>query len=261
MCLSITIDLNRSQVSGRFGYKKEGSMALVGVSSFEAGVKEYASGGYWNPDYVPADTDLLAAFQMTPQEGVSPEEAGAAVAGESSTATWTAVWSDNLVDLDRYKAKCYRVFPVPSEPNQYYAYIAYDIDLFEEGSIANVASSIIGNVFGFKALKALRIEDLRIPFAYAKTFPGPPHGIRVERDKLDKCGRPLLGATIKPKLGLSARTTGESSTRRCGGASTSPRTTRTSTPSPSCAGGTATSSSLRRSSEQKPRPVSARAIT
>ncbi len=35
---------------------------------------------------------------------------------------------------------------------EYFAYIAYDLDLFEEGSIANLTSSIIGNVFGFKPL-------------------------------------------------------------------------------------------------------------
>jgi ribulose-bisphosphate carboxylase large chain len=62
--------------------------------------------------------------------------------------------------------------------------------------------------FGFKALKALRLEDLRIPIAYMKTFQGPPHGITVERDKLNKYGRPLLGCTIKPKLGLSAKNYG-----------------------------------------------------
>ena len=32
--------------------------------------------------------------------------------------------------------------------------------------------SIIGNVFGFKPLKALRLEDMRIPVAYLKTFQG-----------------------------------------------------------------------------------------
>jgi len=47
-----------------------------------------------------------------------------------------------------------------------------------------------------------------------KTFKGPPTGIIVERERLDKYGRPLLGATMKPKLGLSARTTDASSTRR-----------------------------------------------
>ncbi|KAL5055390.1 hypothetical protein RYX36_036072, partial [Vicia faba] len=64
------------------------------------------------------------------------------------------------------------------------------------------------NVFGFKDLRALRLEDLRIPNAYVKTFQGPPHGIQVERDKLNNYGRPLLGCTIKPKLGLSAKNYG-----------------------------------------------------
>ena len=41
-----------------------------------------------------------------------------------------------------------------------------------------------------------------------KTFAGPPHGIQVERDRLGKYGRPLLGATLKPKLGLSAKNYG-----------------------------------------------------
>jgi len=32
--------------------------------------------------------------------------------------------------------------------------------------------------------------------------------LQVERDKLNKYGRPLLGCTIKPKLGLSAKNYG-----------------------------------------------------
>ncbi|XP_010103579.2 uncharacterized protein LOC21405853 [Morus notabilis] len=55
--------------------------------------------------------------------GVTSEEAGAAVAAESSIGTWTTVWNNGLTGLDHYK----------------------------------------GNVFEFKALCALRLEDLRIP--------------------------------------------------------------------------------------------------
>jgi ribulose-bisphosphate carboxylase large chain len=171
---------------------------------WNAGVIPYAEMGYWQPDYIPKDTDVLCAFRITPQEGVPPEEAGAAVAGESSTATWTVVWTDRLTDYSHYQAKCYKVDAVPGSPGQWIAYIAYELDLFEEGSIANLTSSIIGNVFGFKPLKALRLEDMRIPVHYVKTFQGPPHGIVMEREHLQKFGRPLLGATTKPKLGLSA---------------------------------------------------------
>ncbi|MGB8264816.1 MAG: form I ribulose bisphosphate carboxylase large subunit [Candidatus Velthaea sp.] len=175
---------------------------------FSAGVAPYKDMGYWRPDYEPKPTDVLCAFRITPQDGVDPIEAAAAVAGESSTATWTVVWTDRLTAHDVYCAKAYRVDPVPSTPGQYIAYIAYDLDLFEEGSIANLTSSIIGNVFGFKALKALRLEDMRIPAHYVKTFQGPAHGIVMEREYLNKFGRPLLGATVKPKLGLSARNYG-----------------------------------------------------
>jgi ribulose-bisphosphate carboxylase large chain len=179
-----------------------------------AGVIPYRKMGYWDPGYVPSETDVIALFRVTPQEGVDPEEAAAAVAGESSTATWTVVWTDRLTDCDRYRAKAYRVEPVPgtgpgtSTPQQYLAHIAYDLSLFEEGSITNMTASIIGNVFGFKPLRALRLEDLRIPVAYVKTFAGPPTGIVVERERLDKFGRPLLGATVKPKLGLSGKNYG-----------------------------------------------------
>ncbi len=173
-----------------------------------AGVTPYAEMGYWDADYEPKDTDVLCAFRITPQEGVDAIEAAAAVAGESSTATWTVVWTDRLTPYEHYRAKAYKVDEVPGIPGQYLALIAYDIDLFEEGSIANLTSSIIGNVFGFKALKALRLEDMRIPTAYVKTFPGPPHGIVMEREYLDKFGRPLVGATTKPKLGLSAKNYG-----------------------------------------------------
>src|SRR6188508_1660884 len=180
----------------------------AGADRYRAGVLKYADMGYWDGDYEPQDTDVLALFRITPQDGVEPREAAAAVAGESSTATWTVVWTDRLTACERYRAKAYRIEPVPGAPGQYFAYIAYDLDLFEPGSIANLSASIIGNVFGFKPLKALRLEDMRFPVAYVKTFDGPPTGIVVERERLDKFGRPLLGATTKPKLGLSGKNYG-----------------------------------------------------
>ena len=175
---------------------------------YDAGVMKYKEMGYFDLDYQPKQTDILACFRVTPQEGVDPEEASAAVAGESSTATWTVVWTDRLTAADKYRAKCYRIDPVPGSPGSWFAYIAYDLDLFEPGSIVNLSASIIGNVFGFKPLKALRLEDMRLPVAYVKTFDGPATGIVVERERLDKFGRPLLGATVKPKLGLSGRNYG-----------------------------------------------------
>jgi ribulose-bisphosphate carboxylase large chain len=181
---------------------------VTGRERYKSGVMQYKRMGYWQPDYEPKDTDIIALFRVTPQDGVDPVEAASAVAGESSTATWTVVWTDRLTACEKYRAKCYRVDAVPNSPGSYFAYIAYDLDLFEPGSVVNLTASIIGNVFGFKPLKALRLEDMRLPTAYVKTFDGPATGIVVERERLDKFGRPLLGATVKPKLGLSGRNYG-----------------------------------------------------
>src|SRR5258706_13557130 len=149
------------------------SMTVRGKDRYKSGVMEYKKMGYWEPDYTPKDTDIIALFRVTPQDGVDPVEASAAVAGESSTATWTVVWTDRLTAAEKYRAKCYRVDPVPNSPGQYFAYIAYDLDLFENGSIANLSASIIGNVFGFKPLKGLRLAAMGGPVAYGQPFQAP----------------------------------------------------------------------------------------
>ncbi len=55
---------------------------MTGKERYKAGVMEYKKMGYWEPDYEPKDTDIIALFRITPQDGVDPIEAAAAVAGE-----------------------------------------------------------------------------------------------------------------------------------------------------------------------------------
>ncbi|VAH75242.1 unnamed protein product [Triticum turgidum subsp. durum] len=110
---------------------------------FKAGVKDYKL-TYYTPEYETKDT------------------------AESSTGTWTTIWTDGLTSLDRYKGRCYHIEPVAGEDSQWICYVAYPLDLFEEGSVTNMFTSIVGNIFGFKALRALRLEDLRIPPTLSK---------------------------------------------------------------------------------------------
>ena len=77
----------------------------------EAGVQTYVNMGYWDSAYEPNETDLLAMFRVSPQFSTPPIEAAAAIAGESSTATWTVVWTDLLTACDVYRAKAYRNVP------------------------------------------------------------------------------------------------------------------------------------------------------
>jgi ribulose-bisphosphate carboxylase large chain len=160
-----------------------------------SGVRPYQE-LYLDLDYEPATTDLLVAFKLTPRDDGTMEEAAAAVAAESSTGTWTEVGEDDEGLAYQLRARVYRIV-------DQVASIAYPIDLFEFGSIPNILSSVVGNVFGFKAVSALRLLDMRIPLPLVDSFPGPAFGIPGVREKLKVHGRAMIGSTIKPKLGLS----------------------------------------------------------
>ena len=154
-------------------------------------------------------------FRITPQPGVDHEEAAAAVAGESSTATWTVVWTDRLTACELYRAKAFRSEPVPNTgpgtktEQQYFAY--------HRLRPRPVRAGLDRQPDRLDHRQRLRLQGgqgacgwrtCAFPVAYLKTFQGPATGIVVERERLDKFGRPLLGATTKPKLGLSGRNYG-----------------------------------------------------
>jgi ribulose-bisphosphate carboxylase large chain len=160
-----------------------------------AGVHPYRD-LYLDLGHTPATTDLLVAFRIAPRIGVDMDEAAAAVAAESSTGTWTDVDDVDEGLAFELRGRVYRI-------DDDVAYIAYPIELFELGSIPNILSSVVGNVFGFKAVAALRLLDMRIPEVLVASFPGPAFGIPGIRQTLGVHGRALTGSTIKPKLGLS----------------------------------------------------------
>jgi len=162
-----------------------------------AGVHPYRD-LYLDLGYSPRTTDMLVAFRITPRGGVELDEAAAAVAAESSTGTWTDVDEADEGLTFELRGRVYRI-------EDDVAYIAYPLELFELGSIPNILSSVVGNVFGFKAVAALKLLDMRVPEALVESFPGPAFGISGIRRLLGVHGRALTGSTIKPKLGLSPR--------------------------------------------------------
>ncbi|MEJ5328157.1 MAG: type III ribulose-bisphosphate carboxylase [Candidatus Bathyarchaeia archaeon] len=143
--------------------------------------------------YKPAETELICTFYVEP-DGISLEEAAGGVAAESSIGTWT-----ELTTVKPYvKALAARVFSIVGNVVK----IAYPAELFENGNMPNILSSIAGNVFGLKALKNLRLLDVELPAELVKSFHGPQFGISGIRKLLKVPERPLVGTIIKPKLGL-----------------------------------------------------------
>ena len=146
--------------------------------------------------YKPKTTDVICDFYVEP-EGISLTEAAGGVAAESSVGTWT-----ELTTIKPYVEKlAARVFTIHENNIR----VAYPIELFEHGNMPNILSSVAGNVFGLRALKNLRLNDVYLPRELVRSFRGPKYGIGGVRELLDVKDRPLVGTIIKPKLGLKTK--------------------------------------------------------
>jgi len=144
-------------------------------------------------DYRPKETDVLCTFHIEPED-ISIDKAAGGVAAESSIGTWT-----ELTTIKPYVEElAARVFRIEGSK----ATIAYPIELFEEGNMPNILSSVSGNVFGLRALRNLRLNDIQLPDRLVRSFKGPKYGIEGIRKLLKIPNRPLVGTIIKPKLGL-----------------------------------------------------------
>ena len=148
-------------------------------------------------NYTPSKNDLVCLFRVEPAKGFSVRDVAGRVASESSVGTWTTL-TELPGRIERIKA---RVFEIDKDLIK----IAYPAELFETGNMPQILSSIAGNIFGMKALKNLRLEDVIFPKNLVKSFKGPMYGIKGIRKLLKVKKRPILASVPKPKVGFSAK--------------------------------------------------------
>jgi ribulose-bisphosphate carboxylase large chain len=148
-------------------------------------------------DYTPASDDLICMFYFEPAAGIRSKEAAGRIASESSTGTWTTLFTlpPRMKNLE---AKAFDI-----EGNV--VKIAYPLALWEEGNAVQLLSGIAGNIFGMKAVRNLRLIDVALPPAYLHHFKGPHFGNEGIRKMMKVSRRPLTGAVPKPKIGFSAQ--------------------------------------------------------
>lgn len=147
--------------------------------------------------YKPAADDLIVRFRYDAGRGFSAEECVGRVASESSVGTWTT-----LAKLPK------RVLKLKGIAYDYGAHemeVAYPKELWEPGSLPQLLSGIAGNIFGMKAVRRLRLQDVRLPRSYLRHYRGPQYGIAGIRRRLKIRDRPLTATVPKPKLGYSAK--------------------------------------------------------
>jgi len=124
-----------------------------------SGRAEVQGDGLLAADYEPKDTDFICVFPHHTAGGRRRRGGGRRRGGRVLDRHLDGGLDRPAHRRDSYRAKAYASTRCPTPPGhedeqQYFAFVAYDLILFEEGSIANVTASLIGNVFSFKPLKA-----------------------------------------------------------------------------------------------------------
>lgn len=147
----------------------------------------------------PGPGDVQAYFLVEPVPGETIYNVAAAIAAESSVGTWTELGQTPHGDDPGLRARVI-------ELQGHFVKITYPAAIFEPGNIPAFVNTLIGDVFGLRTVRRLRLLDIHVPQCLVQSFPGPFHGRDAVRGRLGGIkDRPLVAAIIKPRLGLTVQ--------------------------------------------------------
>lgn len=144
------------------------------------------------------ETDILVHYVLDHTD-LKPEEA-MRLLSDAANGSWVESWTDQFVMPDSVR-KPYAVSSKKLGTKKLGITMCFPHDYLEEGSAASLISVLGSAVTGTHA----RVTDVRIPPVLLRTFNGPGFGVQGIRDSLNKYGRPLLSATLRPMSGMSPR--------------------------------------------------------
>lgn len=172
---------------------------------FKKKIDGYVAPKGWQPKN-PDEDYLITSLDIELADGIGMDQfetVAGACAAESSTGTWTKVYSGK--DSGAKMAEEMKAFAYDLNPENKTFKIAYRTDLFELGNMSGILAGIVGNIDGMKMLKAFRCIDIRFPKAIVESFPGPAFGIEGVREQLLVEEGPILCTVPKPKVGRTAK--------------------------------------------------------
>ena len=131
------------------------------------------------------------------------QDAAASVAAESSTGTWTKVYSGPNSGIPMAAKK--RAIAYDLDYKNLTFKVAYPLDLFEMDNISGLLAGIVGNIAGMKMVSSMRVFDVRFPKKMIEAFPGPRFGVPGVRKLLKKPKGCIVATVPKPKIGRTAK--------------------------------------------------------
>jgi 2,3-diketo-5-methylthiopentyl-1-phosphate enolase len=148
------------------------------------------------PEHI-GDDYLIATYYMNSDSEPDLYEWVKLVAADQSAGTWTHVEGETPEVVEKYGCKIVGVYTMSTE-NACLARIAFPIANFPNNT-PMIMSTVAGNVLG---QNGIRLVDIEFPKPVLEDLPGPLVGISGMREMLGVYDRPLIGAILKPCLGV-----------------------------------------------------------
>jgi 2,3-diketo-5-methylthiopentyl-1-phosphate enolase len=126
------------------------------------------------------------------------------VAADQSAGTWTHVEGETPEVVEKYGAKVIGIYSMAQE-RACVARIAFPIANFPK-YLPMIMSTVAGNVLG---QDGIRLLDIEFPDSLIEDFPGPIMGIEGIRELLNVPERPIVGAILKPCIGVTPEVSAE----------------------------------------------------
>lgn len=171
------------------------------------------------------ETERIEADYLI-ETAFDPAEAAEAIAGEQSSGTFVPIPGETPELKARSAATIVKLeylgdVAAPSLPGaavpmrgsravftRAKATISWPLDNVGP-SLPNLMATVAGNLFELKQVSGLRLEQLRLPRAFADVYDGPKFGIEGTRKLADVETDAIVGTIVKPSVGLSVSSTAE----------------------------------------------------
>jgi len=173
------------------------------------------------PEGVDSSHYIFATYYL--ETPLDSHQAAEVLASEQSTGTWMRVEYETEERREKYGAKVVGVHPLPHDPGQCHlptkvplsgkvnaavVRIGFPTINFSP-NLSNLVSTVVGEAYELEAFTALKLLDIELPPSFTQHFTGPKFGVDGLRHILGVYDRPLIGAVIKPCVGLSPEETAE----------------------------------------------------
>ena len=143
------------------------------------------------------DDFLIATYYMKSEKEPDIYVWVKLVAADQSAGTWTHVEGETPEVIEKYGGKVIGIYPM-AEEHACVARIAFPTANFPS-YLPMILSTVAGNVLGQDGIK---LVDIEIPDKVLEELPGPMMGIEGIRELLGVPERPLVGAILKPCIGV-----------------------------------------------------------